>query len=481
MDHRAVLSSVVVLCVLLQLSTSEPPNRFKLRPQPKQEQQKAEFVKQIVERNEYSRRIPPVMLDKRSGRDDYQTPVYIWNIRPRSLIDIDEKAETMVMSVTFGVMWMDCSLRWNGSEHEYITVLRDDIWKPDFVITNSASDGIKRDEFGHKEQMMYVFSTGLVLWEPSIVISSQCDMIITYFPFDYQKCDIILGTTESKYKQYNIHWSELFAHWDTDLEHRHSAISLDKYDDDGTWKMMQAKAYNLRADSDQNRIKYTFVWKRKNLFYIMTFVIPVLMLSITAGLVFLIPPSAGDKISTSITVVLSYAVYLTIMSDYLPEISTQMSLLGLYLTIQLGYTTLVMCVSVCILRIYAMPEQVPITDGYRKITITLAWLSRRQDILHGTSHESLTMEESEEALGPDAKGAEGEDSVADQLTWEKIAMVLDWSGFLFFTALTTLTTVVMMIALGVGAVGDHPELPTFNVTDDMSFHKYMTNNLTCPQ
>ena len=47
----------------------------------------------------------------------------------------------------------------------------------------------------HKEQMMYVFSTGLVLWEPSIVISSQCDMIITYFPFDYQVIlfiDIIL-------------------------------------------------------------------------------------------------------------------------------------------------------------------------------------------------------------------------------------------------------------------------------------------------
>jgi len=453
----------------------EEHNKYVMPAKPLIEQQKAEFVESIVKRTEFSRRIPPVMIEKATGRDDKQTPIYIWHIEPRSLIDIDEKDEKMVMSVKFGIMWQDCELRWNGSEHEYITVLRDDIWKPDFVITNSASDGLKRDEFGHDAQLMYVFASGYVLWEPSIVISSQCDMLIMYFPFDYQKCDIILGTSESKFKKWEIHWSDLYAHWtNDDEEHRNAAIDMEKYDDDGTWDLVQTGAYNMNADEEpSNRIKYTFIWKRKNLFYIMTFVIPVLMLSITAGLVFLIPPSVGDKIGTSITVVLSYAVYLTIMSDYLPEISTQVSFLGLYLTIQLGYTTLVMLVSVCILRIYTMPENVPVGDRWIRVTVWLAWLTRRQDLLHGNTGKVWSHEESLLAL---QTGGEADDK---KITWEKIAMVIDYFCFLLFTFITVLTTIIMMISLGVGAVGDHPSLPVFDVTDDMAYIKVIENHHEC--
>ena len=48
-------------------------------------------------------------------------------------------------------------------------------------------------------------------------------------------------------------------------------------------------------------------------------------LSFTSCLVFLIPSEAGGKMGTSITIVLAYAVYITILSEYLPDTSLQVS------------------------------------------------------------------------------------------------------------------------------------------------------------
>ena len=76
-----LMSSHLVFC-------DEEHNKYVMPAKPLIEQQKAEFVESIVKRTEFSRRIPPVMIEKATGRDDKQTPIYIWHIEPRSLIDV---------------------------------------------------------------------------------------------------------------------------------------------------------------------------------------------------------------------------------------------------------------------------------------------------------------------------------------------------------------------------------------------------------
>ena len=36
--------------------------------------------------------------------------------------------------------------------------------------------------------------TGRIHWEPGGIFSTTCDMDITFFPFDIQKCSIVVGT-----------------------------------------------------------------------------------------------------------------------------------------------------------------------------------------------------------------------------------------------------------------------------------------------
>ena len=52
----------------------------------------------------------------------------------------------------------------------------------------------------------------------------------------------------------------------------------------------------------------------------------MVFLSLTSSLVFALPADAGEKMGLSITVLLAYAVYLTLITDAMPNTSMQVSI-----------------------------------------------------------------------------------------------------------------------------------------------------------
>ena len=88
----------------------------------------------------------------------------------------------------------------------------------------------------------------------------------------------------------------------------------------------------------------------------------VIFLSLTSTLVFALPADAGEKISMGITVLLAYAVYLTIVSEHLPNTSVQVSpsncLLLCYKKVTVKNTSYVpQCV--CLLRLFTSHHSWP--------------------------------------------------------------------------------------------------------------------------
>ena len=75
-------------------------------------------------------------------------------------------------------------------------------------------------------------------------------------------------------------------------------------------------------------VDFAIKLKRKPLFYVMTLLVPCLMLSLLTGVVFMVPPEAGEKISLSISVLLSFTVFLMILADNMPQTSDKMPILG---------------------------------------------------------------------------------------------------------------------------------------------------------
>ena len=74
------------------------------------------------------------------------------------------------------------------------------------------------------------------------------------------------------------------------------------------------------------RIQFQLTLKRLRTYYVMNVILPVIFLSLTASLVFYLPAEAGEKIGMSMTVLLAYAVYLTIIADNMPQTSLQVEI-----------------------------------------------------------------------------------------------------------------------------------------------------------
>ena len=75
-------------------------------------------------------------------------------------------------------------------------------------------------------------------------------------------------------------------------------------------------------------VDFTIKLKRKPVFYVMTLLVPSLVLSLLTVVVFLVPPEAGEKISLSISILLSFTVFLILLADNIPQTSEQMPVLG---------------------------------------------------------------------------------------------------------------------------------------------------------
>ncbi|RUS74299.1 hypothetical protein EGW08_017936, partial [Elysia chlorotica] len=229
---------------------------------------------------------------------------------PSSIMSLDEAEQVLYTYGTLKTQWDDDTLSWNPSNYSGITSFlwpQDDVWLPDLVISNSVTDARR---LGFKEMPVRIESSGAVSWFPSMILATSCDMDITYYPFDTQKCNIILSTTMSTYEEISI-------------LPRGNPISWAEYSPGGSWELKAIVATELDNQGDITRIQFEMTLKRLRTYYVMNIILPVIFLSLTASLVFYLPADAGEKIGMSMTVLLAYAVYLTIIADNMPQTSLQ--------------------------------------------------------------------------------------------------------------------------------------------------------------
>ncbi|GFS22586.1 neuronal acetylcholine receptor subunit alpha-6 [Elysia marginata] len=98
----------------------------------------------------------------------------------------------------------------------------------------------------------------------------------------------------------------------------------------------------------------------------------------TGTLSLALPADAGEKMGMCLTVLLSYTVYLTIVSDELPNTSVQISVLSVYLTLLIAITTSSVVMTVVILRLHHKSETEQVGPGTQKLVRTLKRLTCRE-------------------------------------------------------------------------------------------------------
>ncbi|VDI29218.1 Hypothetical predicted protein, partial [Mytilus galloprovincialis] len=244
---------------------------------------------------------------------------------------VDEIEQKLTATRWLEIEWTDELLSWTSASYEglkYINYPQGEVWKPDISLQNGCT---KLEELGSKIILVFIDSNGLVNWKPFQVFESKCDIDSTYFPYDKQTCHLDFVAWSLSGKDVHITQGRKGVKLSDDLQ-RH-----------GEWKIISSTAMNL-AESDKTKVRFTIVIQRKPLYTIMNYIMPILLLLILDIFTFKIPVGTGERIGYVITVWLAHAVFLTIISDSLPQTSESIPIVSIYIMIQIFIGTVIVII-----------------------------------------------------------------------------------------------------------------------------------------
>ncbi|VDH92600.1 Hypothetical predicted protein [Mytilus galloprovincialis] len=309
------------------------------------------LLTQIFSTNSYNKLIRPSTDQSAPTEVDIRFNLYGIN-------DVNEIDQKLITAGWLSIVWKDDLLTWTPASYNGLYILylpQDNVWKPDISLQNGFSE---LEELGSKFIQVLVGSSGYLTWRPSQVFETRCNLDSKYFPFDEHKCDIIF-----------VSWSH--SSQDIVLTQTTNGIELsDGLESHGEWEITSSSA-TIEFDYMVSSVKFTIVIKRKPLYMIMNIILPIILLALLDIFTFKIPADTGERLGYTITVWLSFAVFLTIVSDSLPQTSESVPIVSIYIILQLLMGTLVVLISTVEAGLITNPDSVPVYKILRFIALRL--------------------------------------------------------------------------------------------------------------
>ncbi|XP_027425047.1 neuronal acetylcholine receptor subunit beta-4 [Zalophus californianus] len=256
------------------------------------------------------------------------------------LISVNEREQIMTTNVWLKQEWTDYRLAWNSSHYEGVNILRipaKRIWLPDIVLYNNAD--------GTYEVSLYtnvvVRSNGSIFWLPPAIYKSACKIEVKHFPFDQQNCTL-------KFRS----WT--YDHTEIDMVLKSPTASMDDFTPSGEWDIVALPGRRTVNPQDPSYVDvtYDFIIRRKPLFYTINLIIPCVLITSLAILVFYLPSDCGEKMTLCISVLLALTVFLLLISKIVPPTSLDVPLIGKYLMFTMVLVTFSIVTSVCVLNVH---------------------------------------------------------------------------------------------------------------------------------
>ncbi|XP_019687537.1 neuronal acetylcholine receptor subunit alpha-7 isoform X2 [Felis catus] len=254
-------------------------------------------------------------LERPVANDSQPLTVY-FSLSLLQIMDVDEKNQVLTTNIWLQMSWTDHYLQWNMSEYPGVKTVRFPdglIWKPDILLYNSADE--RFDATFHTNVL--VNSSGHCQYLPPGIFKSSCYIDVRWFPFDVQQCKLKFGS-----------WS--YGGWSLDLQMQEADIS--GYIPNGEWDLVgipgkRSEKFYECCKEPYPDVTFTVTIRRRTLYYGLNLLIPCVLISALALLVFLLPADSGEKISLGITVLLSLTVFMLLVAEIMPATSDSVPLI----------------------------------------------------------------------------------------------------------------------------------------------------------
>ncbi|XP_020667154.3 acetylcholine receptor subunit gamma [Pogona vitticeps] len=269
-----------------------------------------------------------------------------------NLISLNERDEALTTNVWVELKWYDYRLRWDPAEYDIrcLRIPSTMVWLPDIVLENNIDGVFDVALYAN----VLVSPSGNVSWLPPAIYRSVCPIIVTYFPFDWQNCSMVFQS-----KTYNAHEINLLLTVEEGQTIEWIFIDPEAFTENGEWTIKHLPAKKLvnaerftPDDIEYQQIIFFLIIQRKPLFYIINIIIPCVLISSVAVLVYFLPAKAGgQKCTVSINVLLAQTVFLFLIAKKVPETSQAVPLIGKYLTFLLVVTITIVVNAVIVLNV----------------------------------------------------------------------------------------------------------------------------------
>ncbi|KAK1165662.1 acetylcholine receptor subunit alpha-like [Acipenser oxyrinchus oxyrinchus] len=295
--------------------------------------------------------------------EDYRDAVVVTvGLQLIQLISVDEVNQIVTTNVRVKQQWKDVNLKWNPDEYGGINKIRipsADIWRPDLVLYNNA-DG---DFAIVHETKVLLESSGMITWTPPAIFKSYCEIIVTHFPFDLQNCSMKLGT-------WTYDGTSVVINPESDRP------DLSNFMESGEWVMKDYRGwkhwvyYACCPTKPYLDITYHFLMLRLPLYFIVNVIIPCLLFSFLTGLVFYLPTDSGEKMTLSISVLLSLTVFLLVIVELIPSTSSAVPLIGKYMLFTMVFVIASIIITVIVINTHhRSPSTHTMPQWVRKVFI----------------------------------------------------------------------------------------------------------------
>ncbi|CAF0952561.1 unnamed protein product [Rotaria sp. Silwood1] len=239
---------------------------------------------------------------------------------------INPHQQVITLNVNFELKWCDDRLLWNTSEQlclskrnrSAIFFTANEIWTPDIVAINGPGKTEKEVKYQYP---ILALCSGIVRWSYQDKLVSYCEINVQNFPFDKQYCTILLQST-------------IYDSNELKLRSLYKVVQLYNFINT-EWKIIHATIeeldlYNPYYERYFSTIKINIELVRLSRFYVGKIIFPFSIISSLGLFSFCLPTDSNEKITLTVSVLLSLTIYLQLISDYVPKNERGLCTLTLY-------------------------------------------------------------------------------------------------------------------------------------------------------
>ncbi|KAK7493497.1 hypothetical protein BaRGS_00015208 [Batillaria attramentaria] len=273
------------------------------------------------------------------------------------IVDVNDLKEHVTFGCVLWTVWKDEFLQWSPDEYggmSSIHIDRNFIWAPSLaeygLFDNShTAEWLTND---------IVQSDGTVIFKAGGTFGTDCDLDMTFFPFDEQTCDVTFFVED---------------YLDTEVLLVNDSVSIpgEGFETDGQWDLVGTSYRTGTMGHPQlsfSILTVSLVMRRLYTFYVLNILMPFALISLLTLLTFLVPAGGGERASFALTALLAQVVFLNVLTDAMPRTSDDVPLVMLFCLAMLVLSAVAVLLSVLTLALHDAQQPSP------TLLTLLAWI-----------------------------------------------------------------------------------------------------------